>query len=536
MKRPTISTMTLRQKIGQTGMPSPRAFYEGVKRCGGYDKYFVEVPFTGLYLGGKMWDHTRTHVIPTPEELTKLLREASEASEIPLLVTCDAEHGARSLFSDLHRIPTMMSVGAAASKELAYKRSYYYAKELKYCGVNWAFSPNCDLVSNFFSMGVRTMSDQPDISVELLPDILRGYRDAGVAATAKHFPGRKGDYRDSHICTSSNTLTREKWDELYKVIYKTAVDAGVESIMVSHASFPAVDPSYARGKAPRPSSASAMVIDILRKELNFEGVILTDAVSMKGIASAFERDDMYIECFNAGNDLILFCHDDYIDIMEKAVLDGRVSMQRLDESVERILHLKEKLGLFEKNEVAPPLTPEENREFEQINYELAKKALTLLNNDNNMIPFSPESVKKAAIIKLSDDEAFTKELEVMVQAFEDRGIETTVLDHLDSKDHLKELSKENDIIVYACLFDGINCQQPMIRKTLFDGLSFGAEKSVVASFGTPALYYNYFESVPAYVNAYSSDAGTMKAFVDGILGDFTITGKSPVELRPKFQD
>lgn len=541
MKKPIISEMTLRQKIGQTGMPGPGTVIAGARRCGGFDKYFIENPFVGLYVDHLREDHEGNE-ISSPEELAGLLQETSDASAIPLLVTCDLELGARNKFPHLHRIPAMMSLGAAGSAELAYQRSYYYAKELKSCGINWAFGPVCDMLSNFFCVsGVRCLSDRPDAAIALLPHIVKGFQDAGVAATAKHYPGSKGDYRDSHFCNSRNMMTKEEWDNSYRKIWKAAVEAGVESIMVSHSVFPAVDSSYARGKAGRPSTASKKVIDILRKELGYQGVILTDAVSMKAIASVFDREDMYIECFNAGNDLILFCHDDYIDIMEKAVLDGRVSMERLDESVERILNLKEKVGLFDEKKGVQPLTAEENAAFDRVNYEISKKAITLINNECNMLPFDAKRVKKVTIINLSPYSPFLDELQVMVDAFEERGIQATLLECLKSKDELQRLSETEDIIIYACFLAQSRPQgmsffsRPEDMNTLINGLSFGAEKSVVASFGAPSIYYNYFESANAYLNAYSSDAGTMRAFVDGILGEFTFTGKSPVELRPKFE-
>ena len=401
MARPDVSKLTLRQKIGQTGMPGPSHVYNGIRECEGYDRYFMKYPFAGLYLTADMKDHNENK-IPSPKALGEILQEASDACQIPLLVSCDAELGAKGLFDELHRISSNMSIGAAGSGELAYQRSYYYARELRSCGVNWAFSPVCDMVSNFFGVsGVRCMSDQPDMIMELLPDIIRGFQDAGVGATAKHFPGSKGDYRDSHFSTTTNKLTREAWDASYGKIWKTAVDAEVDAVMVSHSAFPAVDSSYARGKIYRPATASQKVLDILREEMGYQGVILTDAVSMKGVTSAFEHEDIYIECFNAGNDMILFCHNDYIDVMEKAVLDGRVSMQRLDEAVERILNMKEKLGLFEGRRDLMPLTQEENQAFEQISYNIGKKAITLINNEDRMIPFDPAKVKRVTIINLA---------------------------------------------------------------------------------------------------------------------------------------
>lgn len=534
MKKLSIKNMTLRQKIGQTGMPGPNALLNGIIRCGGFEKYFQKYPFAGLYICTNMLDHQREIITETREKLVEVLQKTQEACEIPLLVTCDAEFGAQGIVKEMHQIPSNMSVGAASDKELTYLRSYYYAKELKSCGINWAFSPVLDLAPCFFNMGVRTMGDNPDVVVKVLPDMLKGYQDAGVATTAKHFPSGKGDYRDAHIATTVNRLTREEWDRYYLEIYRTAVEAGVDSVMLSHAAFPAVDPSFGRGAVPRPASASKKVIDILRKELQFDGVILTDAVSMRGYTSAFEHAEGYIEGFNAGNDLILFCHDDYIDIMEQAVLDGKVSMERLDESVERILRMKERVGLFADRGPIVALTEEENKGFDQANYDLAKKAITLINNVNDVVPFDAGKVKKVAVVYLAEEKGFEKYLQKMVQAFEDRGVQATLFDGIQSKAQMQELSETMDIIICACLFDGIRCTVPEIRSSLIHLSSYGAEKTVVASFGTPTNYYNYFESVDVYLNAYSQDEGTMRAFVDGLLGDFAFTGTSPVELMPRF--
>jgi len=541
MKKPDISKMTLRQKVGQTGMPAPNVVGDGVKRCGGYAEYFKAFPFSGLYCHGNMQD-ANGNKLETPEALYNELKKAHEEADIPLLVSCDAEYGALALFDNLHRIPTMMSVGAADSKELAYQRSNLWARELKSCGINWPFGPVGDLAGNFFSQGtIRCLSDDPDVVVKLYPDVIHGIQGAGLAATAKHFPSGGKDYRDAHFCSSKNYVSLEEWNKTSRKVWQAAVDAGVDSFMVGHSAFLAVDPSYARGKVARPASASKKVLDILRVEMNFDGVIVTDAVSMKGVAAAFEHEDVYIECFNAGNDIILFCHDDYIDVMEKAVLDGRVTMERLDESVRRVLALKEKLGLFDKIERGPDLSEEENKIFDEVNYEIACQALTLINNENNMIPFDPAKVKSATIIALAPHAPFVDELQSMVKVLENRGIKTNLINRLRSKEELKQISETNDIIIYACY---LAQSQPIgysfyskseDLNTLFHGLSYGASKSVVVSFGAPSIYYNYFEEADAYINAYSGDAGTMKAFVDGILGDFEFTGKSPVKLRPEFK-
>ncbi len=539
MKKPNLKDLTLREKIGQTGFPGVRELRLGVINNGGYAEYFTKYPFTGLYA-----DHALTvdnEPFSSPLEFATTLKEANDTLKIPFIVAADMEYGAVSKFSQLHRIPSNMSIGAANSKELAYKRSNFWAKELKTMGVTWAFGPVCDMLNNFFDvMGVRDISDNPNVISELAPAMVKGIEDAGLASTPKHFPGAGNDYRDTHFCTAENDMTREEWDATYGKIWKSVIDAGAKSIMIAHSAFPAVDDSITPNGAPRPATASKKVIDILRKEMSYDGIIVTDAVAMKAIASAFDHEDVYIECFNAGNDIVLFVHDDYIDIMEKAVLDGRVSMERLDESVERILRFKEELGLFDNNNSIPTaLTEEENAAFDTTNYDIAKSAITLINNSMGTIPFDASKVKNAIIVAYSPYEPFIVAAENMAEEFKRRGINADIVTAFDTKEAIEEAAKKYDIIIYACyLAMSQPTGMPFFSKsfsTLFNSFSYGAEKSVAASFGAPSIYYNYFETAPAFINAYSMDKSTVRAFVAGILGDFEFTGKSPVALKPRFE-
>ena len=538
MSRPQLSELNLREKIGQTGFPSPATARSGRERYGSYEEFYRLYPFTGIYVDG--FGVAKNSRFKNPSSLAEEIKSINSVSRIPLLVAADAEYGASGIFPQLHRVTSNMSIGAADSPELAYDRFNLWAKELRSCGVNWAFGPVLDMLNNFFDvMGVRCIGDNPAAMVKLIPSIIKGIQDAGLSATPKHFPGSGNDYRDSHFCNAANDMPREVWDRTYGKIWRSAIEAGADTVMISHMSFPAVDSSITSSGTPRPATASKPVLDILRRNMGFEGVIVTDAVNMKGCASSFEHDDVYIECFNAGNDIILFVGDDYIDVIEKAVLDGRISTERLDESVERILALKEKLGLFEKNELPPMLSMKENEAFEKTSYEISKKAMTLVANKNGTIPFSKSDVKKVQIIALSPYEPFVDAVEVMVEEFKSRGIDASVITEIRSSEQLEKIAKDNDIIIYACY---LAMSQPQGMSfysgnmlSLFHSLSHGAKKSVAVSFGAPSIYYNYFENADMFVNAYSMDEGTMKAFVGGILGDFKFTGKSPVELKPQFK-
>lgn len=540
--RPKLEEMTLREKIGQTGMPSPNDLREGVIACGSYAAYFKKYPFCGFYM-------SRGAVKPDGEKFTSaeesrtMFELTNQELPIPLLIAGDCEYGANRLFKDLHGISTNMSLGAARKGELAYKRTYYWAREMRSAGVNWPFGPVVDLHTNFFATGgIRRIGKDYRIVAEMVPYIIKGIHDAGCASSAKHFPGSSDDYRDSHFSPNVNSISKEKWYANDFKVWQAAVEAGAMSLMTGHSHVPAFDDSCARGDIPRPATASKQIIDLARKDLNYDGVMITDAVNMKSLAAAFEHEDVYIECFLAGHDIILFTDNDYIDVMEKAVLDGRITEAQINEACRRVLDLKEKIGLFDNKPMGEPLTEEENADFEQVLYDVGKNAMTLLSNRGNMIPFDPAKVKKVTIINVSPDEQFLKDLQIVKEAFENRGIEVELLERLRSRTQLKEISENSDIIVYACYLaqsrpNGMSVySRPQEMGTLFNSLSFGASKSVCVSFGAPSIYYNYFECADAFINAYSDDYGTLRAFVDGILGDFPFVGKSPVPLRPVFAE
>ncbi len=539
--RPKLEDLTLREKIGQTGMPSPSNAKRAIEECGSYVEYFKKYPFCGLYVHKKT-SHADGTPFASPADACKLFYETSKELKIPILVSGDCEFGAKGLFEELHEICSNMSLGAACNGELAYKRAYYWAREMRSIGINWPFGPNLDLHKNFFASSIRRISGDPDIIAELVPYIIKGIHDAGCATSAKHFPGSSNDYRDSHFSSNINTTSKEKWYANDFKVWQAAVEAGAMSFMTGHSHVPAFDDSCARGSIPRPATTSKKIVDLARKDLNYDGIMITDAVSMKSLAAAYEHDDVYIESFLAGHDIVLFTDNDYIDVMEKAVLSGRISEAQIDEACRRVLDLKEKIGLFDDKPMGEPLTEEENADFEQVLYNIGKNALTLISNQGNMIPFDPKKVKHVTIINVAPDEQFFKELSVMKEAFEARGIEVDILENLTTKQQLKAISEKSDIIIYACFLapsrpTGMSVySRPVEMKTLYSSLSFGADKSVCVSFGAPSIYYNYFSCADVFINAYSDDCGTMRAFVDGILGDFPLTGKSPVKLYPEFKE
>lgn len=537
-----MQNLTLREKIGQTGIPAPNALRDGVKKHGSYAAYFSAVPFSGLYVApGITGDQGET--VSRSADFRDLMTRTSDALRVPLLVSADAELGGAYLFRDFHPMPRNMAVGAAGDEALTRQLGYYWAKELKTAGIFWPFGPVCDLVSGmtglFSSHVLRCFSDDPALTARLACAFIQGAQEAGVAACGKHYPGHGHEYRDSHFSSTVNELTLEQWENSEKRVWDAVIASGVKSIMSAHTPCLCLDDSYARGVYRRPSSASKKVLDYLHRPMSFSGLTVTDAVSMKCLAAAFDHDDIYTECFHAGNDIVLFVHDDYLDVMEQAVQDGQISMDRLDDSVERILAFKQALGLLDRSYAQiEPFTADDSRAYESCCYEIARRSLTLVNNTDNKIPYDVHSVRHVTIVAITQYDPFIQSLDVLKKELERRGVCVDITDAIQSKEHLKTISHRSDIIINACYMDqarpygfpGYSREKEMA--TLFDSLSFGAEKTVVVSFGLPSIYYHYFESADRYVNAYSDSPQTMQAFAAALFGEIPLTGQSPMALRP----
>ncbi len=540
MTRPDIKKMTLREKIGQTAIPAPPALSNGMKRCGGYANYLKEYPFGGIFI--EYFYKESGERFSKGAEFARFVPELQATQDIPLFVCCDAEFGVRGeIFEDGHIIPGQIAVAAANDDALAYKRAYYWGREMRSLGMNWVYGPVGDLSASFFATHApRSFSDDPEKTGRMISATVRGLQDAGIAACTKHFPGTGHEFRDSHFSFCAIKDTLEQWSNGQKRVWQAAEDAGTKTFMTGHLPLPCVDPVPVKGRFLRPGSASKKVIDILRDDIGHKGVVICDAVSMKSLAASFEHDDIYIECFNAGNDIILFCHDDYFDIMERAISSGRVTMERLDEAVERVLTLKEELGLYDGNFVGSPLGEDELHEFESVGFETAARALTLVNNEGGMIPFDRNKIKNAAVIAITEYDPFVGYLDELKRAFGEYGVSCTVYDGLGGKKGLETLCEENDLIVYACYinqqrpfgFPGFSSPKPM--GTLFSAFSCGNEKSVAISFGSSSVYYNYFEYVNAYIDAYSDSPETMHAVVKALFGDIPFLGTSPMRLYPEL--
>ena len=561
MKIPKLEEMTLREKIGQT-IVFNHAIIGGTRNV---KTYFTENPI------GAFWTMTHNHdyynvferMGGCPVKGTRLdekfidqLNFINGLMKVPAIPVMDAAQGISS-FDGHGKLPTALGLGATHDPELAYEYGKCLGDDLYSIGFRWVWSPVADNPGHY--RDPRVLSADTESNCKMLAAFIKGLKDAGVAAGAKHFPGEdQYEYRDAHFCTAAYSETLEYWEKTQGREFKACIDAGVDSIMVGHYTFVDVDDTTVNG-AYLPATLSEKVIKgLLREKMGFEGVVLTDAVGMKSLTSIYPPEKLYVELLRAGNDMILGPESPWcIDVIEKAVLSGDLPESRIDEACTRILKMKEKYGLFDQGEIVPP-TEERRKEILDNTHVLceriAEKGLTLCANRTGFLPLNKNNIKRVKIIYIGYLPACLDSIrEYAVPEFEKYGATVSISDgypmetgnsnvaEFDKATITDDNSDRNlesyDLIIYATY---IGMHQPRGGPFFFGDkctmmmkvMTKAPEKSIAVSFGCTDIFFNYFAASHTFINCYSYNRETMEAFVKGLYGDIQFTDYNPLPLNP----
>ena len=561
MKKPLLSELTLEEKVGQmlliyqyylgrkvdtaddveTGYRMDRDIQErnAILRREKYGTLYASVgAFNKSATAGLVTNANRKGDLSGP--YGQWIMEEAGHHWIPALTSTDIEReGAGCDFADLTLTCGPNAQGAADDEKLTYELAAAVAREARCAGITWRWAPVVDIANRFSMSVMRSYAPHdPDKQIRFAVAQIQGTQSEGVAATAKHFPGHDlYEYRDSHLCPAKIRSTKEEWWAGQGKIFQGCIDGGVYSIMVGHTSFPAYDDSKVGGRY-RPATISKKIItDLLKGEMGFKGVVITDGINMGALYTLMPYEDLIVELINAGNDVLLGVQrTDMNEIVCKAVRDGRIPMSRIDDACQRILDMKEKLGMFEDGYTLVKSTAEvETPKTRQINMEIARKAIHLVRDRQNMLPLDKSKIKNVTIIASAHTDAFVAKLQSMVDAFSERGIHAKIQRRLSSEGELIEIARESDLIIYAAFVAG---HQPMgamslygeEAKTYLFAFSHGKEKSIGAAFGYPYLHYDMMGGADAFVNTYGQSPELMQAFVEAILGEIPFQGKAPVKL------
>ena len=517
-----LGQMTLRQKAEQTAVlriPGARFVPDQAGAAFFFGEIITEASDIGLENG------------------RALLAQYQHSAQIPMLITSDFENGCGSMLKGLTILPYMMSLGAANDEQLAYDYGKATALEARSVGANWTFSPVSDLNLNPRNplVNVRGLTDDPDLACRLLPQIVRGMQENGLAACAKHFPGDGVDWRDQHIVTTVNALDMQTWRAQHGRVFKALIDAGVYSIMAGHISLPAYQKERVDGMALPATLSKELITDLLKGEMGFEGVVVTDAMDMGGFNGWYgSLEQTEIESFKAGCDMMLWPTKTYVDNLVAAVERGEVPMERLDDAVSRILRMKEKVGLLAgEKEKGPRALTRADREFVQdVRRRAADQSMTLLRDEMGLFPMSPEKTRRIAVVPVTHHLPAFEEGERLCALLRERGFDVDAY-----RNGIRDDEQDGyDLILYALFsrpfrpmgfLDFMGPEAVKVQRAL----QAGRDKTLIVSFGSPYFAEQYFERAKTVVNAYSMLAPGVEGFVRAAMGDVPFTDFSPVRLK-----
>ncbi|MFF4355948.1 glycoside hydrolase family 3 protein [Streptomyces sp. NPDC001604] len=409
--RSLISRMTLEEKVGQLFVmrvyghsatdPDQADIDANLKEIG----VRTAAELIAEYRVGGIIYFTWAHNTKDPHQIADLSNGIQRASlsrprGLPVLITTDQEHGiVCRVGKPATLFPGAMAMGAGGSREDARTLGRISGAELRAMGINQDYSPDADVNINPANpvIGVRSFGADPDAVAALVAAEVAGYQRSSVAATAKHFPGHGDTAVDSHYGFPVITHSRELWEKLDAVPFRAAVEAGIDSIMTAHIQFPALD-----GSGDPATLSHPILTGILREELGYDGVVVTDSLGMQGVRTKYGDDRVPVLALKAGVDQLLNPPDlaTAWNAVLKAVQDGELTESRLDESILRILKLKARLRLFDEPYVSRKGVDRAVGTAAHLAAadRIAERTTTLLVNTGGLLPLSRLTHRKILVV------------------------------------------------------------------------------------------------------------------------------------------
>lgn len=422
--------------------------------------------------------------------------------------------------------------------EDAYKCGEVCAAEGLECGVQWALGPCLDLCRNPKSfINIRSWGDDPDRVSAMTRQFVSGMQDNGLIATGKHFPGMGTSEGDPHLHAISNNLSMEEWKNTYGKVWKQHIDSGIRAIMPGHHCFPAAEPD---GRMIPSTISYNVLTKLLREELGFDGLIVTDGFNMGGLVPYIKYDKAFVKAIQAGCDILLFTNfsadlTETVDILENAVNTGEITVERVKESVYRLWREKNRLGLFDKVNKLYCECPEKNRtEYKALADKIGKNSISVFKNEAGILPLNEKTVKRVISVDLTNQEAPVEnkvddvmkanEIEVIKYGnYTENGIVSVA-----------DLPKADALILnfyYAPVWAGMNNlpSGKMLQK-IYEYFFAPNIPVVMICHGSPFIPI-VFPYVKTVVNTFSLNDINAQAIYDVLFGKQEAKGFTPVKIE-----
>jgi beta-glucosidase-like glycosyl hydrolase/CubicO group peptidase (beta-lactamase class C family) len=468
--------------------------------------------------------------------LPELTNKYQSISKTPLLIGQDAEWGLDMRLKNTFRFPWNMTLGAIRDNQLIEQFGKQLAQQCKRIGVNINFAPVVDINTNPENpiIGNRSFGENRDNVTNKASAFIRGLQSEHVLACAKHFPGHGDTASDSHTSLPVLNFNRNRLDSIELYPYKRLVNSNLASVMVAHLSVKSLEPN-----PNLPTSLSYNVItNLLQNELNFKGLIITDALNMKGAANFAKPGALELDAFMAGNDILLFPEDVKLAIanIKKAVSDSIVTEDRLNYSVKKILMAKYWAGLNDYHYIKIKNLQKDLHTTDNhlLNRKLIQNSITLLKNKQGALPIQKLESKKIAYVKFGDvsNSSFVNMLQNYTQ------IDVISSDNLD--DLISKLKKYNLVIIG---FHKSNKNPWKSYKFTDKELVWLQEiartnKVILAIFASPysLLQLKTFENIEGLIVSYQNSKISQELSAQAIFGAINVKGKLPVSIRNEFDE
>jgi len=458
-------------------------------------------------------------------------------SEIPLMVSMDAEWGLGMRFKEgVIQYPKQIMLGALKDNDLVYQYGRQMAKECRRLGVHVSFSPVVDVNINANNPVINDRSfgeDKHNVAIKGYL-YMKGLQDGNVMACAKHFPGHGDTDVDSHKDLPELNFDRQRLEDVELYPFKVLAQQGLQSMMIAHLQIPRLDSTPGL-----PSSLSKPIITgLLREDMAFDGLIFTDALEMQGVLKNYPAGELEVRALQAGVDILLLPSDiaKAYKAIKDAVRKGNITKKDLSAKVKRILVAKYRLGLQTKQTVALDHLSEDlnTDEGNSLKYKVIQNALTLVRNNDNLIPLKRIDSLKIATLAIGAKEQTPFQKTVDLYQVSDHFLMPKEANDTIMNEMLGRL-KGKDLVLVSLHDMNRNPSKNFgiqFNTTLFLERLMNQNKTALVVFGNPYAL-KYFDTIPSIVEAYNEDPVTQSLAAQAIFGAFPMTGKLPVTASPK---
>ena len=488
---------------------------------------------------------------------TALLNQRLQAhAKIPLLISADLEAGVGMRFLDTTFWPSAMAIAATGDPAYAEKAGRVVAREARALGINHVFAPVADVNVDPDNpvINTRSFGENPQEVAKFVSALIRGIQSEKILACAKHFPGHGDTHVDSHRSLPVLDVTRERLDQVELVPFRAAIDAGVKSIMIGHLSIPSIEPtpapirSVGHGENPYgteehevpkegtiPATISPKIITgLLRNELKFEGLIVTDAFDMGGLTEHFDAGEAAVRAIEAGEDQVIMSPnvDAAVAAVRDAVKSGRISEARIDDSVRRILAAKEFTTVNTSPQTEEIFKTIDSEEHRALAAEIASHALTLVRDETNALPLKRDA--RVLLVSVTDYADAPNPLTDLEKELRARLTVPPQVINLGPNSTAPAIPENVDAVVVALAVRARSGAGRIAVPESAKAVISKIKGEIAISFGSPYLLREIPEA-GTYFCAYGIQPVMQVAAVKALFGEASISGKLPVTIPGMYK-